>query len=239
MSGVSDVVVSSVPTFDELQRVELFRNLNPSQLAAVQRVCSRRQLPGGSMVMAIAEPGDFIYGVVEGAVKIVVTGEEGQEIILAMRGVGEVIGEISLLDGQPPSANVVTQGPCVLLCLRRADYWAELSEILPIVYNLAHILTRRLRFASTQIQALSSLDAQARLARQLLAFAQEYGHETKDGAIVISLRLTQSDLAALVGSSRVRVTQMLGYWKRHKYIHIDQSHHITILDQDALRKYCV
>lgn len=230
--------MTNVPEFEDLQRVELFYDLTEAQMTVAQRLCQAQELAQGEILVAEDQPGDLIYIILTGSVKIFVAGGAGQEVILAMRGPGEVIGEMSLLDGLGRSASVVTQEPCRLLSLNRLDFWSELWEMPPITYNLARILTRRLRLATAQIQALSALDTQARLARQLLAFAQDYGHAAGDDAVLIPLHMTQAELANMVGSSRVRVNQVMGYWKRRKYISVDRGHRITVLNKAALAQYC-
>ena len=83
-----------------------------------------------------------------------------------------------------------------------------------MTFNLAGILSRRLRLSNAHVVALATLDIERRLADQLLTLAEEYGEATPDGGCRIPFRLTQGDLAALVGASRVRVNQILVGWKQ-------------------------
>ena len=100
------------------------------------------------------------------------------------------------------------------------------------------MLARRLRLADAQIQSLAALDVYGRVARQLLAFAQEYGEEQSDGSTLIPLRLTQSDLADLTGATRVRVNQVLVDYKERGYISAGPDHRFTIHNREALaRRY--
>jgi CRP/FNR family cyclic AMP-dependent transcriptional regulator len=89
-----------------------------------------------------------------------------------------------------------------------------------------------------QTQSLATLDVDGRIARQIVAFAQEYGEPGQASAPVIPFRLTQSDLADLVGASRVRVNQILVTYKRHGYISVDATHHITVHNLAALVELC-
>jgi CRP/FNR family cyclic AMP-dependent transcriptional regulator len=82
------------------------------------------------------------------------------------------------------------------------------------------------------------LDIYGRVARQILAFAERYGQVTDQGDIAIPIRLTQSDVASLVGASRERVNQVIMAYKQHKYISVDQNYHITIHNQEALVQRC-
>ena len=101
-------------------------------------------------------------------------------------------------------------------------------------YFSAPSIDSRLRLANAQIQSLAALDVYGRVARQILAFAQEYGEPTPDGAIRIPIRLTQNDMAGMVGASRVSVNKVLVHYKERKYISIDAASRITVHDQEAL-----
>jgi CRP-like cAMP-binding protein len=107
-----------------------------------------------------------------------------------------------------------------------------------LAYNVARILATRLRLATGQIESYATLDADGRVARQILAFAHEYGRKTDEGYIQIPLHLTQTDLADLVGASRVRVNRVLMEFKKLNYITIDTNQRITVQDSAALRERC-
>jgi CRP/FNR family transcriptional regulator, cyclic AMP receptor protein len=103
--------------------------------------------------------------------------------------------------------------------------------------TLTEIFSRRLRVANSRLLALATLDVPGRVASQLLALARKYGKEAPEGGGVrIPMRLTQTDLAALVGASRVRVNQALGYFRKHNAISVDKDGHITVRDTDALTR---
>jgi CRP/FNR family cyclic AMP-dependent transcriptional regulator len=99
-------------------------------------------------------------------------------------------------------------------------------------------LCNRLRYAGQQIQALASMDVQGRVARQILDFAQRYGNVTPNGDVHIPIRLTQSDLAGLVGASRERVNKIIAIAKRNGHLSVDRYHHITVHNQQALARQC-
>jgi CRP/FNR family cyclic AMP-dependent transcriptional regulator len=145
---------------------------------------------------------------------------------------------MSLVDGLGRSATVVTRERSVLLWIDRACFWESLERMPALMYNLVRILSRRLRLASAQIQWLATQDVYGRLASQILTFAEEYGVPDGSGTIRIPLRLTQDELAALVGASRVRVNQALAFYKRHRCISVDRQLHITVHDPAALARRC-
>jgi CRP-like cAMP-binding protein len=104
--------------------------------------------------------------------------------------------------------------------------------------NLVNILSRRLRLANARAESLATLDIHGRVAAQLLVFAKEHGESTLDGDVVIPLRLTQSDLASIIGASRVRVNQALGFYKRRNYLSVNCDLQIVIHNPEALSRRC-
>jgi CRP/FNR family cyclic AMP-dependent transcriptional regulator len=125
----------------------------------------------------------------------------------------------------------------VLVWLDRGTFERLRREIPAITENLLRLLARRLRLANAQLQAMATLDVHGRVARQLLALADVLGEEDAAGGVRIPLRITQSDLAALVGATRVRVNEVLvGFTRRHN-IAVDRQHRITIRDRAELEAY--
>ena len=116
------------------------------------------------------------------------------------------------------------------------SFLSSMEEVPAIARNLVGILSRRLRLADTHARSLAALDVHGRLAAQILAFAREYGEPLSDGGTLIPLRLTQTELAGLVGASRVRVNQALGYYRKRGNISIDRDHRITVHDEEALAR---
>jgi CRP/FNR family cyclic AMP-dependent transcriptional regulator len=109
----------------------------------------------------------------------------------------------------------------------------------PLADNLVRLLSHRLRFANDQIQALCTLDVQGRLARQILAMADRYGSPEAGGEVRIPLRLTQSDLAEIVGASRERVNQVIVELKQRGLISVDALHRIHVHNRRELARYCM
>ena len=229
----------AVPDPSVLSSFDLFVGLTPEQLSALNNQLHRKVFPSGSNLMTAEQSGEVVYFILEGTVKIYVEQADGTTIILAILGPGNTLGEMSVVDNAGRSANVVTIENSTLLWMDRAAFQQSLRTIPGIAFNLARILSGRLRLANEQIQALAALEVENRVARQLLAFAQQYGQTLPGGDILIPIRLTQSDIAGLVGASRERINQVIVAYKEWKYISVDHSQHITIHNQKALAKRCV
>lgn len=221
-----------------LGNMPLFNGLTPDQLSRISSLLRQRTFPANSNIISIEQPGEVVYIILEGTVKIHVEQADGSDVILAILGPGEIVGEMGPVEGLARSANVVTLEETTLAWLDRVTFkeWLQTEAILS--YNLTRVLSRRLRLADAHIQALSALDVFGRVARQLLAFAHEYGNRAPNGDTLIPIRLTQTDLADMVGASRVSVNKVLVHYKERKYISIDPAHRVTVHDEEALAQRC-
>lgn len=218
--------------------LELFRGLAPDQLTYLNGLLRSSAFPAGSHIITAEQPGEVIYVILRGTVKIYVSHADGRDVILAFLGPGDTVGEMSLVDSSGRSANVVTTEPSRLLWMDRAAFQACLRDMGPLANNLIRLLSKRLRFANEQIQALCTMDVPGRLARQILALAERYGNPGAGGEVAIPLRLTQSDLGEIVGASRERVNQVIVELKNKGYIDVDRNHRMRVIQQDGLASYC-
>lgn len=225
-----------MPAVDDvksLSQISLFEELHDEELTELNGLLHRKTFGAGSNIINVADRAEQVFILLEGTVKIYVDQLDGSEVILAFLGPGDAFGEMSMVGNGGRSANVVAMEECVCLSMDRSSFHRCLKSMPGLSYNLVRLMNRRLRLANEQIQALSTLDVRGRVARQLLAFAQQYGRKSDDG-VLIPLRLTQTDLAALVGASRERVNQVIVDFKESGYIEVDSTHRISVRSLDAL-----
>ena len=218
-----------------LSGISLFRGMPTRELERLAPLLHERNYPAGASVLTAEQPAEAIYIIIEGSVKIHLFTPEGTEVILAVLGPGEIVGEMSLADSLGHSANVTTLEESALLWMDRRTFRSGVEGSTVLGRNLADVLSRRLRLANAHLLSLATLDVLGRVASQLLALAHEYGEEASDG-VLIPITLTQADLAALVGASRVRVNQALGFFRKRNAISIDKDGRITVLDADVLAR---
>jgi CRP/FNR family cyclic AMP-dependent transcriptional regulator len=228
----------------QLRDLDLFQGLGGDQLVQLNQLLRASNVPAGTHFITAEQPGDVVYVLVEGTVKIYISRADGREVILAFLGPGDTVGEMSLVDSAGRSANVVTTEASRLLWMDRATFQTCLRNMSPLANNLVRLLSHRLRFANEQIQALCTLDVPGRVARQILALADRYGDSrgtasAARGEVKIQLRLTQSDLGEVVGASRERVNQAIVEFKQQGYIAVDSDHRIHVRDRQALTRYCL
>ena len=213
----------------------LFRGCPMETIAAMQPLWHRKVFAPGATIITAGQNAETIYLIVEGCVRVFVDGRDGQDVVLGLRGPGEMLGEVGLLEGEKRTANVATAERSVLLWSGIRDVQAHLLSSPVMLTNLGHVLVQRLRLATVQTRVLAGLDVRGRLATQLLALAQEFGVQEEKGT-VIPLHLKQSDLANMVGTTRVSVNQTFAAWRRLKIIEINNANRITIVNHGLLER---
>ena len=220
-----------------LNRIPLFRDLDPAELAELEGLLRCRSVPPETVIVREDEPGEAVFVIGAGFVRVQVDQADGASTILAMLGPHEVVGEMSLVDRLGRSATVVAHEPSTLYSLNRVAFSVRLRTMPTLACNLAAILSRRLRRANEHIAAFATLGAEGRIARQLLVFAEEYG-EGLDCGVRIPFRLSQSEVAGLVGASRVRVNQVMVDYRRRGYVVPDDRGRLILRDRLALAERC-
>jgi CRP-like cAMP-binding protein len=201
-----------------LRSVSIFSDLDAGEIAALERLADVRDYAEGALVVSQEDAGDALFVVVRGKLKVVLYGESGREIILSIfKSPGDFFGEMSLLDDEPRSANVIAAEPSRLLTLSRADFRAHISSHPRTALRVLTELSRRLRRADAVIGNLALLDVYGRLAGKLRELAASDGEETEEG-IVVRQRPTQAEIAATIGTSRETVSRALSELVRRGYV---------------------
>ena len=213
-----------------LQRVPLFSNLAPVDLQRVVEVAREKAYPKNSIILFEDDPGDALYVVAGGQVKVVLIGDDGREVILSVLGQGEFFGEMALLDDEPRSAHGIAMEDSQLLVLRREDFEGILTHSPKIALALLRELTRRLRRADEKVGALVLLDVTGRVARLLLELADETGGGTK-----VTQRLTHHTIAQMVGSSRETVSRTMRDFVEKGFITVTRRE-IQLVNRPALEQ---
>ena len=219
-----------------LGMVPLFSGLTDEQLEYVAKHLKRRNYIERDVIVRRESPGDALFILTAGKAKCVFLDAEDETIIAIYRP-GDFFGELSVLDGEERSADVVALEPTEVLVLSADDFHACLHTVPTIAVELLKQLAGRLRRATSWIRSLSSQDVYGRIASQLLHLSKTHGTDVENGAgRKIGLRLTQNDMASLVGASRESVNKAMGFFKQKGYIAVDTTYHITVYNHDALAK---
>ena len=216
--------LSTIPFFAGLDRVALER------LAAGMRA---RRFRRGEVIFHIGDPGDALFVIVEGEVKISLPSETGDEAILARLRVGDVFGELALLDGAPRSASATAIVATETVVLPRDRFRELIATEAGVRDALLASIAGELRRLTTHVEELHFLDITGRLAARLVRLAQEGGTHLGDGGVRLQTSLTQGDLAAMVGCTRQSVNKLLGQFTDDGLIRLDREG-IVVTDLDGL-----
>src|SRR5436309_8706365 len=209
-----------------LKQVPLFADLADEDIRELMAVARRRTFRSGEVIFHREDPGQVLYVIKEGKVKICLISPEGQEISLVVFGKGECFGELTMLDGLPRSADAVTLERVECYTLQRSDFHKAIIKNPKIAIQVLEVLSRRLRTTDQMVEDLIFLDVYGRVAKKLLELADTHGSKVGNG-IRIDVRLTQQELASMVGASRESVNKVMGYFTDKDFISTDK-HRITL-----------
>lgn len=221
-----------------LETVPMFEDLAPDQLALARERLRERTVPAGTKIITQGEPDDAVFILVEGSVKVHRQRPDGGEVILAVLGPREVVGEMSLGDCHVHPCSVTTLQDSRVLRLDGEAFRRMLTEVPSLRSGLVELLCRRLRLADTRLETVAALDVEGRVAQVLLALAEEYGKPKPGGGMLIPIPLTQTDIAAMTGASRVRVNQVLSRFKANGWVTLDGQRRTSVRDTAALEACC-
>lgn len=218
---------------EALSTIPFFAGLDGAALERVAAGMRSRRFRRGEVIFHIGDPGDALFVIVDGEVKISLPSETGDEAILATLRVGDVFGELALLDGAPRSASATAIGATETVVLPR-DRFRELIATEALVRDaLLASIAGELRRLTTHVEELHFLDITGRLAARLVRLTQEGGTKLSDGGIRLRTNLTQGDLAAMVGCTRQSVNKLLGQFTDDGLIRLDREG-IVVTDLEGL-----
>jgi len=219
---------------DFLARVPLFASSKPIHLSEIALKLTSRNYRRGEVIFHQDDPGSALHVIKKGQVKISTMSPEGEEVILAILTDGDFFGELSLLDDKPRSANAVAMETTQTLNLQRQDFMDILGKHPEMVGDILASLADRLRNTDHLLEDAIFLDLPTRLAKRLLDLAEKHGVMTDKG-LEIDLRLTQQELAAALGVSRVALNKQLGLLQDRGLVSIE-TRRIIIDRPDELSK---
>jgi CRP/FNR family transcriptional regulator, cyclic AMP receptor protein len=212
-----------------LATVPLFQPLSATEIDQILGRAALLRRPRGAQILRKGDPGSRMIVILQGAVRVSALAADGREVSYAVLGAGEILGEISLLDGAERSADVVAIEDCVLLIVERSGFLGLVRKNPDLCLKLMEQLCRRLRRSNLAFEDLALLDLPSRIGRLLLGLPQRTG---PDGSRV-TIRLSQSDLATLAGGSREKINRQLRLWEKAGVIARDRGY-IVILRPERL-----
>jgi len=199
MSGNKQVVSATA-----LRTLPVFQGLEPGPLEDIARYAGMRRVARGVTVVQAGEAADSVYFVLNGSMKVLVSDEDGREVIFTIIGQGAVFGEMGIFDASPRSASVVSAVPSDLVVFSQADFLSIMKNHFDVSLRIMGSMAQRLREADRKIESLALMDVYGRVARLLLDMA-----EIVDGNCLIRKKISKQDIAKMIGASREMVSRVM------------------------------
>jgi CRP-like cAMP-binding protein len=215
-------------------REQLADVLAADDLAALVARGTSRSFQRGQALLHVGQLPDRVLLLREGRVKVETTTPNGRAVVLAVRGPGELVGELAALDEQPRSASLVALEPVEALAISHVDFRAFLLERPAAALALLGMLSRRLRDADAKRIEYAAGGTLERVAARLLEMCERFG-EDRDGAVEIALPLSQEELAGWTGASVESVGRALQTMRSVGWIETSRRR-IRVLQPEELRR---
>ncbi|MCM3688723.1 MULTISPECIES: Crp/Fnr family transcriptional regulator [Kocuria] len=219
---------------DVLRRAPLFASLDDQAFAALTEELTEVELSRGSTLFHEGDPGDQLYFIVSGKIKLGRTAPDGRESLVAIMGPGELFGEMALFDPSPRSTSATAVSETRLAGLKHENLKKVIERSPDVSAQLLQALARRLRRTNESLADLVFSDVPGRVAKALLDLADRFGRPATDG-ILVAHELTQEELAQLVGASRETVNKALAEFVQRGWIRLE-ARAVVILDLQRLKQ---
>jgi CRP/FNR family cyclic AMP-dependent transcriptional regulator len=214
-------------------RGTFFSLLDEAEREALSALGVRRSFPRDAILMFENEPSARVMLLLSGRVKVTRIGEDGREAVLSLRDPGDVLGELSFIDGEPHAATITALEHVEALVLLDNVFRTHLETTPRVAVALLAVVARSLREATAQRAQFAASDTLGRLATRITELADRYGEAT-DGTITVDSPLTREELAAWTGASRAGVAQALHTLRELGWIETERRK-LIVRDSQALR----
>jgi CRP-like cAMP-binding protein len=219
---------------ETLARAGIFQGVEPAAAEALAQSLETVEFPRGHVIFAEGEPGDRLYIIQSGKVKIGRKSPDGRENLLAIMGPADMFGELSIFDPGPRTSTATTVTEVRAVCMDRAALREWIGKRPDIAEQLLRVLARRLRRTNNMLADMIFTDVPGRVARALLQFAQRFGSQ-EAGLLRVTHDLTQEEIAQYVGASRETVNKALADFAHRGWLRLEGKS-VLILDPERLAR---
>ncbi|QRO87178.1 Crp/Fnr family transcriptional regulator [Kytococcus sedentarius] len=219
---------------DIVTRSPLFAGLDEPAAAALLELTERETFKRGQVIFNEGDPGEKLYVIAAGKLKLSRSSHDGRENLLAVLGPGEIIGEISFFDPGPRTASAITVSDTEVLALAHGHLSGFLRDNTQASVAMLGALAHRLRRTNDNVADLVFTDVPGRVAKALLDLAERFGVDDGNG-LLVQHELTQEELAQLVGASRETVNKALADFASRGWLRLE-ARSVRLLEVERLRK---
>jgi CRP-like cAMP-binding protein len=220
---------------DPLGRAGIFQGVDPSAVQALKAALEPVSFPRAHVIFAEGEPGDRLYIVLSGKVKIGRKSPDGRENLLAVFGPSDMFGELSIFDPGPRTSTATTVTEVSAVSMDRAALREWITKRPEIAEQLLRVVARRLRRTNNMLADLIFTDVPGRVAKALLQLAHDFGTQ-EGGMLRVTHDLTQEEIAQLVGASRETVNKALADFAHRGWLRLEGKSVLILEPQRLLRR---
>ena len=219
---------------ETLARAGIFQGIDPTAVEALSSALEPVEFPRAHVIFAEGEPGDRLYIIVSGKVKIGRRSGDGRENLLAVFGPSDMFGELSIFDPGPRTSTATTVTEVRAVTMDRSALHEWIGKRPEIADQLLRVIARRLRRTNNMLADLIFTDVPGRVAKALLQLAQRFGSQ-EAGMLRVTHDLTQEEIAQLVGASRETVNKALADFAHRGWLRLEGKS-VLILEPDRLAR---
>jgi CRP/FNR family transcriptional regulator, cyclic AMP receptor protein len=214
-----------------LRKHPYFADLEPEAFEQLFRYAKLTTYKRGATICSRGDPGNSLFVVLSGTVKISVSSPDGRNAILNLIGPGDIMGEIAVLDGQARTADGIANTNCELYVIDRRDFLPFVRSQPSLAMKFIEILCARLRSTSDQVEQVILQDLPGRLAATLLGLIEKRNLDPEGRTIAV----TQQEISEMVGMTRESINKQLRAWAARSWVRLEHGA-IVVLDVDSLRE---
>lgn len=221
---------SSASKLSVLRKHPIFCDLEPEALDQLCRYAKYTTFKRGATIAAKGDPGNSLFAVISGTVKISSSSPDGRSAILNLIGPGEIFGEIAVLDGAPRTADATANTNCEVYIIDRRDFLPFVRSQPALAMKFIELLCARLRWTSQQVEQVILQNLPARLASALLGLTERRKLDSGSRTIAI----TQQEISEMVGMTRESINKQLRAWAARNWVRLEHGA-IVVLNAESLR----
>ncbi|MBA3728990.1 MAG: Crp/Fnr family transcriptional regulator [Actinobacteria bacterium] len=217
-----------------LENAPLFSVLHPEDLRTLATRFHSVRYRRGEVVFREGEPAERLFVIGEGKVKLTISSAGGGELLIGVLGRGQIFGELAVIDRGPRAMNARAMEEALVYALNADLFWTILENRPALARRLLELMARRLRRADQTSQDLVFFDAPTRLARRILQLAEEHGEPVGEGAVRLTVRVTQEEMAQMIGVTRGSVNRLIASFAGRGWIDWNDGHPIVLSPESLM-----
>jgi len=214
-----------------LRQHPIFRDLGNEALDQLCRYARHMSLKRGATLFSKGDPGNSLFAVISGTVKISISSPDGRSAILNLIGAGEIFGEVALLDGLARTADATANTNCEIYVIDRREFLPFVRSQPALAMKFIELLCTRLRWTSDQVEQVILQNLPGRLASALIRLTEK--HKLEPGGRTIAV--TQQEISEMVGMTRESINKQLRVWAARNWVRLEHGA-IVVLNAEPLRE---